>query len=61
MRLFFSVIARPPIGVEGRLDRAIQKKQLDYPVKPDNDSHWNRVYKNDLADSEDDICTDIRR
>jgi hypothetical protein len=49
----FSVIAR--------LDRAIQKEQLDYPVKPDNDSHWNRVHKNDLADAEDDICTDIRR
>jgi hypothetical protein len=25
------------------LDRAIQKKELDYPVKPDNDNHWNRV------------------
>jgi hypothetical protein len=22
-----------------RLDRGIQKKELDYPVKPDNDNH----------------------
>jgi len=33
--LSFSVIAR--------LDRAIQRKGLDYPVKPDNDNHWNGV------------------
>jgi len=32
---FFFVIAR--------LDRAIQGKELDYPVEPDNDNHWNRV------------------
>jgi hypothetical protein len=25
------------------LDRGIQRKALDYPVKPDNDNHWNRV------------------
>jgi hypothetical protein len=25
------------------LDRAIQRNELDYPVKPDNDDHWNRV------------------
>jgi hypothetical protein len=36
---FFSVIARPPIVVEGMLDRAIQRKGLDYPVKPYNDNH----------------------
>jgi len=24
-------------------DRTIQRKVLDYPVKPDNDDHWNRV------------------
>jgi hypothetical protein len=34
---FGSVIAQPPIAVEGMLDWAIQKKELDYPVKPDND------------------------
>ena len=26
-----------------RLDRGIQKKELDFPVKPENDNHWNRV------------------
>ena len=26
-----------------RLGRGIQKKELDYPVKPDNDNHWNIV------------------
>jgi hypothetical protein len=31
------------ISVIPRLDRGIQKKELDYPVKPDNDNHWNRV------------------
>jgi hypothetical protein len=31
------------VSVIARLDRAIQKKELDYPVKPDNDNHWNRV------------------
>jgi len=31
------VIPRPPIAVEGRLDRGIQVKNLDCPVKPDND------------------------
>jgi hypothetical protein len=31
------------VSVIARLDRAIQKKELDYPVKPDNDKHWNRV------------------
>jgi len=30
-------------SVIARLDRAIQKKELDYPVKPDNDKHWNGV------------------
>jgi hypothetical protein len=35
LRFSVSVIARP--------DRAIQKKELDYPVKPDNDNYWNRV------------------
>jgi hypothetical protein len=35
LRSFSSVIAQ--------LDWAIQKKELDYPVKPDNDNHWNRV------------------
>jgi hypothetical protein len=29
--------------VIARLDRAIQRKNVDYPVKPDNDSHWNNV------------------
>jgi hypothetical protein len=29
-------------SVIARLDRAIQKKGLDYPVKPDNDNHWSR-------------------
>ena len=32
---FFSVIPR--------LDRGIQRKELDFPVKPENDNHWNRV------------------
>jgi len=31
------------VSVIARLDRAIQRKELDYPVKPDNDKHWNRV------------------
>jgi len=31
-------------SVIGQLDRAIQKKELDYPVKPDNDKHWNKVH-----------------
>jgi hypothetical protein len=39
LRFSVSVIARP--------DRAIQKKELDYPVNPpeaeDNDNYWNRV------------------
>jgi hypothetical protein len=35
---FLSVIARPPIAVEDRLDRAIQMKALDYPAEPDNDN-----------------------
>lgn len=44
---YFSVIRRPPIGVEGRLDRGIQYHQFflkkpDYPVEPDNDNHWDR-------------------
>ena len=30
------------VFVIARLDRAIQRKELDYPVKPDNDNHWNR-------------------
>jgi len=30
-------------SVIAQLDWAIQKKQLDYPVKPDNDKHWNSV------------------
>jgi hypothetical protein len=29
----FKVIATQP------LDRAIQRKEMDYPVKPDNDNH----------------------
>jgi hypothetical protein len=33
-----TVIARPPITTfEGMLDRAIQRKELDSPVKPEND------------------------
>jgi hypothetical protein len=32
------------VSVIARLDRAIQKKELDYPVKPDNDDHWNTVH-----------------
>jgi hypothetical protein len=31
------------VSVIARLDRAIQRKELDYPVKPDNDNLWNRV------------------
>jgi len=31
-------------SVIAQLDWAIQKKELDYPVKPDNDNHRNRVY-----------------
>ena len=34
---------RSYISVILRLDRGIQKKQLDYPVKPDNDNYWNIV------------------
>jgi hypothetical protein len=30
-------------SVIAQLDRAIQKKELDYLVNPDNDNHWNRV------------------
>ncbi len=33
--ILFSVIAR--------LDRAIQRKELDYPVKPDNDKYQNKI------------------
>jgi hypothetical protein len=47
---FGFVIAQPPGhsptrsgNPEGRLDWAIHKKELDYPVKPDNDNYWNRV------------------
>jgi hypothetical protein len=29
-------------AVIARLDRANQRKGLDYPVEPDNDKHWNR-------------------
>jgi hypothetical protein len=29
--------------VIAQLDWAIQKKELDYPVEPDNDNHWNTV------------------
>jgi hypothetical protein len=43
---FGSVIAQPPIAVEGMLDWAIQKKELDYPVNPpkaeDNDKLGTR-------------------
>jgi hypothetical protein len=46
---FGSVIAQPPGhspirsgNPEGRLDWAIQKKELDYPVKPDNDKLGTR-------------------
>jgi hypothetical protein len=41
---FGSVIAQldwSPLAT--RRGEAIQKKGLDYPVKPDNDKHWNRV------------------
>ena len=31
-------------SVIAQLDWAIQKKELDYPVKPDNNNHWNRVH-----------------
>jgi hypothetical protein len=35
------------VSAIARLDRAIQKKELDYPVNPpkaeDNDNHRNRV------------------
>ncbi len=31
-------------SVIAQLDWAIQKKELDYPVKPDNDNHWNGVH-----------------
>ena len=55
LRFFVSVIARldrSPWAT--RRGEAIQKKELDYPVKsdadlreeslrPDNDKHWNRV------------------
>jgi hypothetical protein len=32
-----------------RLDRGIQhqkflEKELDYPVKPDNDNYWNQIH-----------------
>jgi hypothetical protein len=37
MKIFKIVIARPTIVVEDMFDRAIQRKVLDYPVKPDND------------------------
>jgi hypothetical protein len=30
-------------SVIAQLDWAIQKKALDYPVKPDNDKHWNKI------------------
>jgi hypothetical protein len=30
------------LSVIAQLDWAIQKKELDYPVKPDNDKHWKR-------------------
>jgi len=30
-------------SVIAQLDWAIQEKELDYPVKPDNDKHWNGV------------------
>jgi hypothetical protein len=30
-------------SVIAQLDWAIQKKELDYPVKPDNDNHWKIV------------------
>jgi len=29
--------------VIAQLDWAIQKKELDYPVKLDNDNRWNKV------------------
>ena len=31
------------VSVIARLDRAIQRNGLDYPVEPDNDKHWNEV------------------
>jgi len=57
LRFFVSVIARlveATLSEDSHRDRAIQKKELDYPVKsdadlreeslrPDNDKHWNRV------------------
>jgi hypothetical protein len=30
-------------SVVAQLDWAIKKEELDYPVKLDNDKHWNRV------------------
>ena len=39
---FFSVIAR--------LDRAIQMKGLDYPVKPDNDNQTRRILDPSVTD-----------
>ena len=38
------VIARLPIVVEGMLDRAIQKKALDSPVKPENDREESTLF-----------------
>jgi hypothetical protein len=35
-------MTKKPIATQP-LDRAIQRKFLDYPVKPDNDDYWNRV------------------
>jgi hypothetical protein len=53
---FGSVIARLPGhsptrsgNPEGRLDWAIQKKELDYPVEPDNDKHWKVFAMNNLS------------
>ena len=55
LRFFVSVIARLDRSPQAtRRGEAIQKKELDYPVKsdadlreeslrPDNDKHWNRV------------------
>jgi len=41
LRSFVSVIPRPSIRKTD--DRGIRRKELDYPVKPDNDNYWNRV------------------
>jgi len=36
------------VSVIARLDRAIQRKELDYPVKPDNDNIGTEFAKNNI-------------